>query len=96
MISVMARYRVKKDRVKDIIKAVKEFVKDVEKKEKGTLSYMAFQLAKNPGDFVHFMNFEDKKAEAIHRKSGYVKKFVSVLYSSCERKPIFTNLNRIK
>ncbi len=96
MISVMVRYRIKKEKIKDILKAIKKFVKNIEKRERGTLLYKVFRIEKKSNEFVHFMIFEDAKAEEIHKKSEYVKKFVSILYPLCEKKPVFVKLNYIK
>ena len=95
MINIMVRYRVKKQKIAEVKKAIREFVRQVKKREKGTLIYESFQLDKHSTEFVHFMRFKDKKAEETHRKSEHVKKFVAVLYPVCEKKPIFIGLNEI-
>ena len=91
----MARYRVKKQKIAEVKKAISEFVRQVKKKERGTLRYESFQLEKHPSEFVHLMKFKDKKAEDLHRKTEYVKKFVAVLYPVCEKKPVFVRLKEI-
>lgn len=95
MINIKVNYKVKKDKVNLIKKAIKEFVSAVKKNELGTHYYGAYQL-NDKVSFVHFMTFENEKAKRIHENTHYVKKFVSALYPNCTKKPIFTNLNLVK
>ena len=90
MIYIKVEYKVKKDKVNEVKKAIKDFVNEIKKNEPGTLIYEAFQV--NQTKFVHFMKFKDKESEEIHRESSYCKRFVNALYPHCEIEPIFTNL----
>ncbi len=94
MINKIVRYRVNKDKLKDVIKAVKEFVNEVRKNEPGTIRYDAYQL-KDKMSFIHFMSFKDSKDENIHRKTRHVKKFVSILYPNCEEEPEFIDIKEL-
>lgn len=42
------------------------------------------------------MTFENDDARYVHEKAEYTKKFTDVLYSACEKAPVFTDLNMIK
>lgn len=90
----MVQYKVKKEKLKEVEKAIKEFVAAVKKNEPSTLIYEAFQL-NDKVSFAHFMAFRDEKSKKLHETSEYVKKFVSVLYPSCKEEPVFTNLNLV-
>src|SRR5271155_3523399 len=92
----MATYKVKENRLKVVLPAVKEFVKTVNKKERGkTLMYSAFQKKGSPHEFVHLMIFKDKKAEKAHSKSAHAKKFVEMLYPNTNGEPVFIDLSRL-
>ena len=95
MIHILVNYKVKKDKVNIVKKAIKEFIDTVKKNEPGTHYYGAYQLD-DKVSFLHFMTFEDEKAKRIHETSSYVKKFVEVLYTNCTKKPVFTDLSLIK
>ena len=95
MIYLIAKYKIKKDKTSKVRKAILEFIRNVRKKERGNLRYEAYQL-ENDTEFIHFITFRDKKAENIHRQTKHVKKFVSILYPCCERKPKFIKLKEIK
>lgn len=91
----MVVYSVKKNKLKTVLPAVKEFVKTVNKKEKGTLMYVAYQKKDRPHEFVHIMVFKDKKAEKTHSKSQHAKKFVEVLYPNTMGEPVFIDLKKL-
>lgn len=92
---LMVRYRVKKNKVEVVKKAIREFVDAIRKKEAGTLVYEAFQEP-DGASFVHFMTFRDARAEASHRKAEHTLKFVGVLYPNCEQDPVFTELRLVR
>lgn len=92
---LMVRYRVKKEKVDLIKKAIREFVDAVGKKEPGTLVYEAFQEPDGVS-FVHFMAFRDTGTEASHRKTPHTLKFVDVLYPNCGQAPVFTELRLVR
>lgn len=92
---VMARYKVKKEKVEEVKRAIKEFVDGIRRNEPDTLFYDAFQ-EEDDVSFVHFMCFKDGKAQEFHRSTPHVKKFVDVLYPDCEEKPTFTELRLVR
>ncbi len=71
-------YRVKKGAVNKVKKAVAEFVRYIEKHEKGTKFYAAWQQKDDPTRFVHFYIFENERALDVHSNSEAVKRFESV------------------
>jgi quinol monooxygenase YgiN len=90
MIRKMATYRVKKESLVAVIRAVREFVQAVQEQEPETV-YTAYR-AGGGTDFVHFMAFVDEEAEQLHRAAPYTKKFTDLLYPACETEPVFTEL----
>lgn len=95
MKSVMVRYRVKKDKVELIRKAVTEFVEKVKMYEAGgTVAYDAFQ--EDEVSFVHFMTFKNDQAQKAHEIADHTNKFVDILYPNCEKEPVFTELKIVK
>ncbi len=94
MLSIMAKYKIKKEKLKETEKVIKEFVAAVKKNEPGTLVYESFQLD-DKSSFVHFMSFKDEKSKNIHETSSYVNKFVKILYPNCEEEPQFFDLKLI-
>ena len=95
MINIIVTYKVKRSKLNIIKKAIRDFVSNVQKKEPGTYFYGAYQK-KDKVSFVHVMCFKNRKAERIHKNSEHCKRFVSVLYPVCTKKPIFINLNLVK
>ena len=95
MINIMVTYKIKKSELNIVKKAIREFVSDIQKKEPGTYFYGAYQK-KDKVSFVHIMCFKNKKSEIKHANSLYCKKFVSILYHNCSKKPQFFNLNLVK
>ncbi len=92
----MAIYKVRKDKLKIVLPAVKEFVKAVNKKERGrTLMYSAFQKKGAPHELVHIMIFKDKKAEKAHKKSPHARKFVELISPNSTSEPVFIDMNRL-
>ncbi len=92
----MAVYSVKKNRLKVVLPATKEFVKNVNRKERGrTLMYTAFQKKGNPSEIVHLMVFKDRKAEKAHHKSAHAKKFVEIVYPNANGEPVFIDLAKL-
>lgn len=94
MIIKIAEFKVKREKLHICLTAISKFVGNVHEKESDTLAYDAYQ--KEDGiSFIHFMNFKDEKAEAHHRKTAYVKRFVEILYPNCEIPPVFTDLTPV-
>ena len=90
----MVLYKVKKSKINSVKKAIKYFIKEIRRKEPGTLFYRAFQK-KDKTSFIHFMSFKNRKAEIKHANSPYCKKFVNILYPNCTKKPVFIDLKLV-
>lgn len=71
-------YRVNRRAVKEVRKAIQEFVSYIRSKEPGTRFYAAWQQKDDPTHFVHFYIFEDEKALNAHSESPAVKHFESI------------------
>ena len=89
----LARFKVRAAEVSRAEKAIITFVAKVSD-EPGTLRYESFREADGVS-YVHLMSFADEKAEAAHKNSDQVKKFVADLYPLCEVQPAFTDLSKI-
>ncbi|MEK6846851.1 MAG: antibiotic biosynthesis monooxygenase [Nanoarchaeota archaeon] len=95
MIYKIAKFTVKKNKLKICKRAIKEFVHQIKNNEPGTILYESFQ-ENNSSTFIHFMVFKDEKAEEKHADSEYVNKFTNILYPNCSKKPLFTELNLVE
>ena len=71
-------YRVKASAVEKVRKAIKEFVAYVQKNERGTQMYLAWQQKDDPTHFLHLFIFEDATARTRHAQSEAVKRFEAV------------------
>jgi len=89
----IARFKVRASQVAAAEKDVIEFVGKVAD-EPGTLRYESFREADGVS-FIHFMAFADDSAEAAHKNTDHVKKFVAALHPRCEVQPTFTDLKMI-
>lgn len=90
----VARFRVRQDEIDRAQAVVREFVTHVAADEPGTLRYEA--LAEGDGATgVHFMEFEDALAEAEHRRTPHLRRFVEALYPMCAEAPAFVELSPI-
>jgi quinol monooxygenase YgiN len=88
---LMARYKVKPDKLEAMKRIIVNFVHSVKANEPGTLLYEAYQ-EKDSTWFVHWMIFRDPAAQQAHEQSPYLKYFVEMLYPHCEETPVFTEL----
>jgi len=87
----MARYTVKPEAVKEVKRALAEFVSEVRKNEPKTL-YIAFR-EDGHHTFVHWMAFENEAAERRHSQSRYNDLFVKKLVGNCVGKPVFADFD---
>ena len=94
MIYKIARFSVKKTKLEECKKAIKEFVHTVRAREPGTVLYESF-VEKDGITFQHFMVFRDKRAEELHSATNYVKAFTGAIYPHCSKKPAFTELDMV-
>ena len=85
----MAKYTVRPEKVKEVKRAIAEFVAEVRKHEPRTL-YLVFR-ENGQHTFVHWMAFENEAAERRHSQSRYNDRFVKKLLLNCAGKPSFTD-----
>ena len=85
MTCTMATYKVRPDKVKEVKKAVHEFISEGRKHEPRTL-YLVFRK-EDEHTFVHWMSFENEAAERRHSQSKYNDRFVRKLLANCVGKP---------
>jgi quinol monooxygenase YgiN len=63
-----------------ITEAVREFVAEMQKTERGTQLYISLQDQVNPHRFLHVFVFEDERAETMHRDAPATKRFTEKLF----------------
>jgi len=95
MIYKMVTFRVKSEKIQDVLTAVEALENGICSHEPDTLRYESFQKRDDPGAFVHIMIFRNPAAEEQHRNSAHVKAFTKLLYPVCEILPEFSELLRI-
>jgi quinol monooxygenase YgiN len=84
----LARYTVRPEKVREVKRAIAEFVSELRLHEPRTL-YLVFR-EENAHSFAHWMSFENDAAERRHSQSKYNQHFVRKLMESCVGKPTFT------
>lgn len=94
MIYKIAQYKIRKNKRAAVVRAIREFVHAVRRREPGT-RYEAYQLPDGVS-FIHFMAFKNPSAEKKHRTVPHTKKFVGILYPNCTREPKFTTLRAVR
>ena len=87
----LARYSVRPEKVKEVRRAIAEFVAEVRRHEPRTL-YLVFR-EEGQHSFVHWMCFENDAAERRHSQAKYNQFFVRKLMESVVGKPIFTDFD---
>jgi quinol monooxygenase YgiN len=87
----LARYSVRPEKVKELKRAVAEFISEVKKNEPRTL-YLVFREP-TAHSFAHWMCFENDAAERRHSQSRYNQFFVRRLMECCAGKPTFTEFD---
>ena len=92
MITVIAKYRVKKESAEEAKKLIRKFVTRVKDKEPETIVYESFQLKNDVCEFLNYMKFANAAAREFHQNTDYVKKFAKKLYPLCEKNPEFIQL----
>ncbi len=92
MIYKVVEFKVKKDKVEEAKKIIKEFVVLVGS-ESRTLSYDTY-IKEDGQSFFHFIVFDTPDAEEYHQNTEYINIFTSKLYPLCEIEPVFTTLTK--
>jgi quinol monooxygenase YgiN len=91
MTYVLARYTVRPEKLKEVKRAISDFVAEVRRHEPRTL-YLVFRN-EDKATFLHLMTFENEAAERRHSQSRYVDRFVKKLYPNCVGRPVFSDLS---
>ncbi|GEM_PF-1123190 len=94
MITKIAEFTVKQEKLTECIAAIEEFIAEIKKHEPHTLFYDSYQKP-DKVSFVHLMVFYGQQAEEFHRNTPHVQKFVSILYPNCMKEPAFIDLTLI-
>src|SRR5437870_399061 len=84
----MASYTVRPEKVKEVKKAIAEFLAEIRKHEPRTL-YLVFR-ENGSHTFVHWMSFENEAAERRHAQAHYNNHFVKKLVPNCLGTATFT------
>ncbi len=95
MITKVARYRVRHDKIAAAVEATRMFVEAVHMQESSTLRYDAWQEHADPTRFLHLMVFRDEVAEAHHRSTPHVRAYVETLHPLCSEQPAFVDLDAV-
>jgi quinol monooxygenase YgiN len=90
----VARFRVCPDQLDRAQAAIREFVTHVAADEPGTLRYEALAEAGGASG-LHFMEFADAHAEAEHRRTPHLRRFVEAIYPICAEAPSFAELTPV-
>jgi len=89
----VARFKVRAAEVAKADKAIIAFTGAVAD-EPGTLRYDSFREADGVS-YLHLMAFADDKAEAAHRNTDHMKKFLAAIQPLCEAPPAFSDLTKV-
>jgi quinol monooxygenase YgiN len=89
----MARYTVRPEKVREIKKALAEFIAEVRANEPRTL-YLVFR-ENGRHSFVHWMAFENEAAERRHSQSRYNDLFAKKLLANGVGKAAFTEFSLV-
>ncbi len=87
----MARYTVKPDKVKEVKRAICEFVDEVRLHDPRTL-YLVFREG-TTATFLHLMCFENEAAQRRHELSRYNDRFAKKVFPNCVGRPTFSEIN---
>lgn len=93
MITKIAEFLVKPDKIDVALPAIKTFLAAVEREEPNT-KYDSYRRGQTFA-FIHFMEFPDAMAAEAHKSAPYTVQFTEVLYPCCEQEPRFTDLTPV-
>jgi quinol monooxygenase YgiN len=94
MIRKLANYRIDPESLKEVERAIEDFVSAIGKGEPETV-YEAYRISDDVS-FVHLMAFPDREAERAHQVAPYTKRFVDLLYPYCEEQPTFLDVTLVE
>jgi quinol monooxygenase YgiN len=94
MIHKIAMYKIKEEKLDEVLNAVQKFVNNVKGNEPSTV-YNAFQFSEDNLSFIHFMSFKSEADEEKHKNAKYTEEFVKILYPTCVKEPEFKDLKNI-
>jgi quinol monooxygenase YgiN len=87
---MLCSFMVKPEKVKEVRRAVAEFVAEIRRNEPRTF-YLVFREP-HKCTFFALMSFENEAARRRHSQSRHLDRFVKKLLPGCEGKPRFTEL----
>ena len=96
MIHRTAEFKVTEGNLESALDAIRNFVLIVNQKEENCKMYRSMQKAEDPFTFLHYMIFENDRAQEHHTTTEWVKNFVEILYPLLEDKPVFTTFKVIE
>jgi quinol monooxygenase YgiN len=88
-VHVTASFRVRPEAVPDATTATRKFVAAVRASEPGTLEYRSLRDREDHTMFLSVMRFADEAAEAAHRNTEHVRRYIARLYPLCSEEPAF-------
>jgi len=86
----LAKYVVRQEKLRDVKRAIAEFIQEVGAQEPRTL-YLVFR-DESKTTFSHLMAFPDDAAQRRHAQARHTCRFVKKLYPHCVGKPEFNEL----
>ena len=89
----MCSFTVKPEKLKEVKRALTEFVLEIRRNEPRTF-YLAFREA-SKCTFFTLMSFENEAAQRRHSQSQHMHRFVKKLLPGCAGKPRFTDLYQL-
>jgi quinol monooxygenase YgiN len=95
-IHLTASFRVRPESAADAAEATREFAAAVRELEPETLEYRSLRRADDETVFLNVMTFADEDAEALHRGTEHVRRYVARLYPLCVEEPAFTRYDEVE
>jgi quinol monooxygenase YgiN len=95
MIQFIIPYKAAPGTAEKMKRAVYRFVRNVNDREPGTLTYRSLQYIEDPTRFIHVLIFTSLRANEIQRDSLYLRQFIEGLYPLCSEKVIKINASAL-
>ena len=88
-------YKVRQDKIEEVKNQIITYIDTVREMEPDIRVYESYQNKKDTSQFIHLVEFKDKKAEQTHKNAAHTKNFVEYLYPLCEQEPKFRYMKLI-
>jgi quinol monooxygenase YgiN len=92
MKTLVARYKVKPEKLNELLPIIKEFIRAAQNDTEHVDSYTGYQFTADPTRFMHMMRFTSPENEQSHSAAVYTLQFVDALYKDCEEQPAFEEI----